>query len=285
MTTLYRRKAVVRVGTLEIETTVADSGVVGLDVSFSVERTLRHEPNTCELQIFNLTADRRAELQQLRSAGVTIEAGYEQNVSVIFAGDLREARTVRDGPDLVTEIEAGDGEKAHRTARVNTSAPQNGSIVDTIRSVTDSFGIQRGNVDSALTVVGLETGGSQTSTRQFRGGAVVSGRSSTELSRLLDSVGYEYSIQNGVFQVLPRGQTISQDALLLTPETGLLGSPTRSSDGILSATSLIIPDLFPGRKVRFESPETEGFFRVETAKYTGDTSNQEWFIEMECKEV
>ena len=74
-------------------------------------------------------------------------------------------------------------------------------------------------------------------------------------------------------------------AIVLSPETGLLSAPEKSSKGIVSANCLIVPDLLPGRKVQFRNTTVSGFFRIETAKYSGATFGQQWMASLECKEL
>lgn len=271
MPTLFKRDWQLRLDNLIIK---------GLDIAFDVEKTIRRTPNTCSLQVWNLNAEHRRHLEQLsvrkkRGPGkirVEIEAGYVDARTLIFRGDLRRAATKRDGSDLVTTIEGDDGGQAIKWSRVNESFPPGTRVVDVLLSLTQAMGIGQGNL---MEVAPLVT--------TFTNGTVVSGNAANELGEILASVGLTYSVQNGVLQVLRRGQGLQATAIRLSSSTGLVGTPEANADGTITVTSLLIPDLYPGRLVVLDSPSLSGGFHVTKCKYTGDTFADAWYIEMECK--
>lgn len=272
-TRLFKRKARVRVDTLVLE---------NLDVAFDVTRSLKPEPNTAELKIWNLAEERRSQIESLASVPVIIEAGYESGTSVIFHGDLRNAKTTREGPDLITSIESGDGEHAHRRARVNRSFSSGTPLSSVLDHLVRAMGVGVGNAAEAIRAAELEGAG-----RLFREGVVLSGGAAVELDTLLRSCGLEYSIQDGALQVLTRGRPLAGTAVLLSPDTGLIESPTKELDEqrrpFVSAKCLMIPDIVPGRLVRLQSAGISGQFRVEKAKYSGDTAATDWGIELDLR--
>jgi hypothetical protein len=72
--------------------------------------------------------------------------------------------------------------------------------------------------------------------------------------------------------------------VLLTPETGLIGSPDISNRLVLRARSLLNPELFPNRQVKIESTEIKGLmFRLERVIFTGETFGQNWYADIEAK--
>jgi hypothetical protein len=46
---------------------------------------------------------------------------------------------------------------------------------------------------------------------------------------------------------------------------------------------LIIPYLYPGRRVDVQSEHIRGVHRVETTKHTGSTFAGDWYIDMQLK--
>ena len=94
--------------------------ISGLSMSFKIEKSLEPGPNTCEVIVFNLAENTRAEFQR-KPLHVILEAGYDDVTSRLFAGDMRWARSSREGPDWQTKILIGDGDRAYRHARMNRS--------------------------------------------------------------------------------------------------------------------------------------------------------------------
>jgi hypothetical protein len=269
MTTLFRRKCIVTVGTIQIR---------DLDVTFTIEKSLKREPNKCDLAIYNLNDDHRLQLAQQKVVPVKVEAGYEEQTSLIFAGDLRSAHSTRDGADIITKLSSGDGEHKLRSTRINKSFAKGTSVHTVLEEAAKALGVGLGNAVEAFKKKGLQGVGDI-----FSGGTVLSGNAANEVDGLAKSAGLEWSVQDGNLQILERGRALEGVAVRLAPSTGLVGSPTIDNKGLIRATCLMIPDVFPGRQVSIESEAVRGVYRVDRCVYNGDTFGTEWTIQLECK--
>jgi hypothetical protein len=247
-------------------------------VSFSVTKTLKPEPNQAEIRVWNLNRDHRSKLEQLPSVPVTLEAGYQGGTSLLFSGQLRTAYTETDGPDQITTLASGDGEIPYRSARVNVAIKKGMSADNVIKEVAKALGVAPGNLDAAL----LKIKASPLRTL-FSEGTVVSGQASREMTALCRSCGLIWSVQDGKLQIQGLKEALAGEAIRLAPDTGLVGSPTVDNKGTLTAKALIIPNLFPGRKIVLESARLKGQYRVESTHHTGDTHAEEWYVEVEGK--
>jgi hypothetical protein len=280
MTQLFKRA-----GSLQIDTLKIPFGLDGLACEFNVEKRLDSRPNTCELGIFNLSPDHRGELSAKAAAAkkkkvvVEVEAGYEGNVSRIFRGDLRFAFHKREGADIKTTIEAGDGEFSVSRAKIFKSwAP--GTPVSTVLSdVVGALGLGKGNLAQA-TIAEFLGGGTA-----FVGGTACSGRAMKELTRITQSLGLQWSIQDGTLQFLSTGQALQGTAVLLSSSTGMIGAPDIDQKGIVKVRSLLQPDIFPGRKIKLDAAELQGFYRAEKCRYTGDTYGNDWYVDVEAHKL
>ncbi len=260
-----------------------------LDCSFKVVRDLKAKsPNTAEIEIRNLSEAHRRQMEQNKTVRVHLEAGYQKpdgaapaefsTMSLIYAGDLRQVGTTWEGPTSITKISTGDGEAKHRKARVKRSYGPGTSIKKVIQDLAAALGVGAGNLSKLGAAEFAKVGA------VFSGGTVTSGSAADELDRLLTSAGYEYSIQDGNLQILPRGQALAGKAVVLSAASGLIGSPHITSDGVLHGKCLMVPDVFPGRLIEMRSKGVVGFFRLSRCEYTGDMDGTEWGIEFEGKE-
>lgn len=262
----------------------------GLDVRFDVERDLKREPNTAKIEVFNLNPAHRKQLGEAKNAVVILEAGYEGGIGQIFKGKIRPGRAFSqlDGPDWITVLEAGDGEKATRSNRVSESFPAGTSVRTVLECVVASLSdLQLGNASRKLLqeatsfLVESSNLGSE-----FVEGTTVSGNAATELTRLLDSVGLEWSVQGEEIQILRKGQALTSTVIKIGSGTGLIGSPEVGSDGVVNFTSLLNPDISPGRRVQLDSRTVDGgVFRVLRVKNTGDIAGPDWFAQCEAKRL
>lgn len=263
--------------------------ITGLDVSFRVNKTmLTPDPDTLELTIYNLNEDHRAQLQNQGEVPVRLEAGYTGTkklsggtaaalddagfagggaLPLLFGGDLRDVQSYREGPDWVTTLASGDGDVAKKK-RVNKAFGPGTPLRFAIEQVANELGLGLGQLPTAVQNATLFDGG-----QQFAAGVVLSGNGYRQLTRLLTSMGYRWSVQDGEIVIHAGGGP----AILLTPDTGLIGSPVPANDGRVSAQSLLQPDLLPGRQVEITSKHVRGRYVVETAAHEGETAGQSWY--------
>lgn len=277
MTRLFGRAVKIVADTIEI---VKDptSAVQSLDVAFSVDKDLKKAPNTAQVKIWNLNRDHQDQLAQLEKVPVSIEAGYQDQLALLYLGNMRSAYTVREGPDLVTIIESGDGEKQYTSSRVNVSVGPGTGNDAIIKAIAKGLGVGEGNLaDVVSTLIGQG--------KMFPSGTVLSGQASREMTLIADSFGLEWSIQDGALQLLSKGKPLLAADVLLTPETGLVGAPSVDSEGVLTLRTLIIPDILPGRSFVLQSEFLSGRFRAERCGYVGDTSGDDWYIDIEAKKL
>lgn len=274
----------------QISLTVDTLGLNGFDCTFHIEKNLSHKtPNSLDLRIYNLSKDHREQLQQLKRVTVQIKAGYGElsdipTLPLLFHGDVRNVFSQIDGPDWITYVTSGDGEIVNREARVSQAFSSGTLYKDVIAKVLDQIeaaGVKTGNARKSLNDATVNSG----ITKQFISGTTIAGGAIDQLGKLLKPCGMECSIQDLELQILKKGTASSPNAVLLSPMTGLIGSPQRDLDKIVKARSLLNGEIKPGRMIQIDSSQFKGFYRVDKATYVGDKSGSDWFVDIECKEV
>jgi hypothetical protein len=248
-----------------------------LRVIFQITRALNKDPNTADVSIFNLRKENRSRLQE-KGISTIIEAGYVDNISQIFGGDLQFGSTVRDGSDWITTIQSGDGSKAYKSARISKSFAGPVPVERVLEVVGKSLGVDLGNL-----LKKVDKGSLRDKFKEFSNGVVLKGKSEKVFQEIVKSMGYSASIQDEEIQMLEPGETIGGKAILLSPGTGLIGSPEPGEEGIVKARSLLQPGLLPGRGVKIEAREVDGFFRVDKVVFSGDTWGDDWYSDLELK--
>lgn len=267
------------------DVTVGDIHLKGHRVAFSVEKTIKKEPNTCDLAIWNLNPENRAKLEELRPKAddargipVVIEAGYEGYFSQIWYGDLRTVESIYERPNWVTKLDSGDGGKAYQTARIGRSFGKKTPLRTALRAILDELGIGVGNLwkfEHALKQTGA--------TSIFEHGKVMHGPARKHLDDFARSADLEWSIQDGTLQLVNRGKVLDAQAVRLSSETGLIGSPTVDNKGVLTAKCLMIADVRVGGLLVLDSKRIKGNYRIEKANWVGDThSKSDWTITLEA---
>lgn len=275
MTDLVNRSLVLNVGGLRITSPSDINDQPGLRVTFAIQKNLRKEPNTSTVTIYNLSKDSRSKVQD-QDLEVTLDAGYVDNRHLIFAGQLDYSSHVKQGTDWVTTMQSGDGSKVYQTARINESIKGPASLSAVVQKAANALGI---NIGNALTKI--SKGSLRGNLSEWVNGVVLQGKAEKQLDKILRSAGYSWSIQDGQLQLLGPEETLEEQAAVLRPGTGLIGSPEPGDKGVIRARSLLQPRLLPGRKVKIESATVNGFFKILKTNFVGDTRGQDWYSDIE----
>jgi len=253
----------------------------GLQIVFKISKSTEKNPNPGEVTIYNLSPEHRAALQG-KGRKVAIEAGYEDSgVTRLFLGDVRTCDHVRDGANWKTQLKCGDGERAVQFARISESFAAGTTVGDVVKACARSMGLAIGNTDTAAS--GLST--------VLYNGWTAHGPTSDALTRILRSVGYSYSIQDGAIQILAPGQTLAASVPVISTDTGMVGSPevgTANKPGgavVVKVKCLLQPQLRPGARFKLESERYNGFFRVKKVEHEGNIRGGEWYSSTEATSI
>jgi hypothetical protein len=274
---LFDRRWRVTIDTIETTT---------LDCDFTVEKSAKPEPNTCDLTIYNLTREHQAELEELRpkdkraTTGIPcrIEAGYvDPGPQLIWLGDLRTIETTRQGPDWVTHATSGDGERGWQNGRIHVAYGPKTPLETALRAIARELGVAPGNLSKIAQKLKIA------GTAMFPSGKVFSGSASRALVDFARSADLEVSIQDGALQFIDRGKALAGESLRLSSETGLIGSPTVDNEGVMTCEVLMIPGVRVGSVVVLDAARVKGAYKVEQATWSGSTSGDEWGITLKGK--
>lgn len=252
-------------------------------VQFRVHRSLTKHPNTCDITITNLAATSRVDLET-KPLLVVLNAGYDNNLKLLYTGDLRFGMTKQEGASWETLLQLGDGDCMHRWSRVNKSYKDGTSVRTVLRDAARSMGlVLPKNLDSDKSL-----------DRSFPTGTTSHGPTRDELTRLLSPFGYHWSIQNGVLHVLRDDEPGSSTPFAIDEAHGMIGtpefgSPPRSGKPPhMTIKNLLYPELTPGSLVYLTSKVKTGMFRLELVKHTGDThgsGDTSWTTTVEIKPI
>jgi hypothetical protein len=286
MAAVFNRKIRLSFTTTEAEVELPPT-IENLNIGFTVERTLEKEPSTLDAAVFNLSADTRRLLKQDARLIVTLEAGYGDDAHAIFVGDVRRVSERSDLPDLVTDIEAGDGERgAKQWAR--KWFPKGTSVDSVFRYLAKTAGYGEGNISRGVQI--REQNGLPA---RLESGLHVRGYALDELAELANSRGIDFSVQGGEVQMIEYGQAKEGVGVtLISPKTGLIGYPTVDSvkvgtsnktENIMTLNHRLLPNVFPGSPVDVVSKFVTGRYRVQRALYSGSLFGDDFNIEIEGK--
>lgn len=241
-----------------------------LRCEFNVSRSLRKDPNTASISLYNVDPVSRGLITT--GAVVQLFAGYGPIPTLLFEGTIAKRGVVAEskGAERVVTIEAGDGELAFTSIRHDRNY---GSTTNQIilASILETMGLGLAPGEPLVPLV-------------YPLGISFVGPAQDALDRICGDVGQSYSIQDGNVQILAAGSTRKEVAVRLTSDTGLIGSPSQSDDGV-NLKSLLNGSVKPGTLVSVASFAVTGFYRADKVTHRGDTHGGEWTTEIEATPV
>jgi hypothetical protein len=170
---------------------------------------------------------------------VRLSAGYAKTKPTqIFYGQLIHVEHNVVAEDMITTLTTGDGAVAYRTARIQASFGPKTQIDQVLKTLIKALGLRPGNSQKALADLVKSK-----FANIYLQGTVLSGPVASQITQLTRSAGLGWSIQDGAVQILDLNPLMSEFAIVLTPETGLIGSPAMSNKGVVSGKCLIVPDM------------------------------------------
>ncbi|MBB4063693.1 phage protein [Gellertiella hungarica] len=251
-----------------------------LMIEFSITKDLSSSANSAEITLWNLNEDHRNAVGKVFDE-ITMEAGYippggAGNVGVIFKGAVRDVEHTREGPDIKTTIRCGDGARALRKATISKSFPKGTPIKDVIEEIQKEMekqGVKRG-----------EWKFPDQMPEKFKRPYAVCGLCRDELDTIGRGQKFYWSLQNETLEIVP-GDGFIGGVVLITPETGMIGTPAITDNGV-TVKALLNPEVRPGRRVQVQSQTlqmngADGMYRVSSVTFTGDNMTGPFEMDIE----
>lgn len=256
--------------------------VTDLRVVFKIERHHKPEPNAASVEVYNLGQASRARLSSAIEKGLkaSIEAGYPGAYPLIFDGKIARVWHRRNGPDWVSHLEAADGARELGEARISQSFRAGASMADVFRGITDKLGVGVGNA-----LEQFQSGNFKRGMNAFVEGVVIKGTGTDVLEEMMAKAGLEYSVQHGQLVVTRPGEPLAGQAVVLSRDTGLVGSPEPGEKGLLRCKALIRPGLDPPRQIQLQSVSASGLYRIDRTVYDGDSHGGNWYADLDLRRV
>lgn len=278
--------------------------IAPLRIKFSIDKNIEPEPNRARIELYNLNADHRAALK--KEYLVTLRAGYRGDLGsppgelatslpIIFKGNLTNVIQAYTGVDWVTTLTSGDGKTATKKGKMNDLVPRDTSVkevFDRIKKRIEELGVEvMSNFSESILhwIMNQFQRGSSTPAGEGTSGVASTLGAPKALVGPIDEIltqetaklNLSWSVQNNVLIVRPKGGSDAQPAIILSPSTGLVGSPERTENGV-SGKALMISGLEPGRAVDIQSRIITGRFVITKATIAGDTHGADWGIDWEA---
>lgn len=254
--------------------------ITGLRVTFEAEKQLGKKPNTCRVEVYNLSEKSRGEVQK-KPLHIRLSAGYQDQIERLFQGDLLWSDSKRDGADWVTTLQLADGERAFKHARIGKSYSRGVDARAALADVADAMGLKVKFSPSAQAQL----------RRQFVSGLCLDGPARSELSRLTAPFDLVWSIQDGELLFLKQEEYRLDQPIAVSQDAGMIGSPEfgapekKGGKPVLTVRTLLNAHISAGGRIRVTSRHVNGVFKVHRVQHAGDNFGDEWTTTTEAKSV
>ncbi len=289
--TQFLRKCTLLVG----DNTGSGVDLSALQVKFSVvsatTQTLKH----LEARIYNVS-DATASQIQSEFTQVQLSAGYQGGpFGIVFSGFITQFRRGKENAvDSFLDILASEGDIPYNWASLNIALSAGWSPTDLLNAILKAlapYGIAAGSIPNLPPI-------------QMPRGKAAYGLVRDLLRGLAGSQDCDWNIDNGKLNLIPRYAAVIADITTLTPQTGLIGAPTQTVDG-LQVTALLNPSIRAGGLLKVLNPYINsaeivtpltaedyvpslsgtGQYKVYSVQHVGDTRGQEWYTNATCAAV
>lgn len=250
-----------------------------LRIKFKVEKTISGTPNKATIEIYNLSRANREKIKKEFDTA-TLEAGHVSagNRGIIFTGHIRDVKHTRDGPDIITTVECGDGDKGNSTGVVSKNFPKGSKPADMVEELRKLMP----EVDSGTVHQDIQ------SLPATKRPTIMCGACRSELNKLGFSYKFYWTIQDGALDVIP-GNKFIDETTVISQQTGMIGAPSITDNGI-EVKCLLNPAIKVGRVVEVRSEVLEmngesGRFRVSGVGHAGDTHDDLYETEVSGERI
>lgn len=280
-----------------------------LRFEFDVHKTSGKTANKCLLKVYNASPDTRKIMETVNNL-IILKAGYQGNGGAItlFTGAVCRALTNQVGADILTEFDLRDSVIPLRDAKIAISKPPHTSALAVLKTVVGNFGLplkmalnitdkqyQSGfafvgrahdAMDRVCGFLGLEWSAQDGELQVIKKGGVFA-ETAVMLNKDTGLIDYPRREAKTMTEkkAATKGIKYGQKGVIRTvidvddPTAKLKERITLEVQGY-RVRSLLNPAIYPGSYIKLESRGIKGeYFRVEEARYLGDTHGQAWTTE------
>lgn len=266
--------------------------ITDLQLSFDISKSSDNSQNSnsASIEVYNLSDNTLKTLQtDYPAAYLYVGYGKLENTKLLFAGQVINIGTKKQGTDRVTQLLLGSGYTDLHHTNVTRSIPAGG----TSRECAEEIRKKMPNVDR-----GVYNGTNIDS--PFINGYTLSGSCKQELDELARNKKLEWRVDDRILYVNDKDRAENEnfnEAYVISPSSGLVEIPYYSSgdrrrskkdeakkQGV-QFNMLINAAVYPGIIIKLEDTSINGWFKVDSVRYSGSWRGGDWLQEVMCSAI
>lgn len=273
--------------------------VSNLRCTFAIEKVALATANYAEITIYNLTNDAETSIIK-EGVRVIVEAGYDGFINTdtgeqtaakqygkIFDGDVIQfLRGREDNVDYTLTLICLDGDSFLNNNIIKTTL----TAGMTQRQLVDHI------TAKPLTPTEIGRISPELSTQRLPRGKVFFGMPKDYLGDIARDNAASFWVDDGQVYIAKATDITAEEALVLTPQTGLIGTPQQKQDGV-SFKCLLNPSIRLMSMIKLDNTmirqqkyqigqipsqlDQDGQYQVYKFRHVGDTRGDEWYTEVD----
>jgi hypothetical protein len=268
---------------------------------FQIRKGDQQTPNSCDVRIYNLDVPTANTIAPTNSEFKTliVQAGYEGNFGTIFSGSIAQVRIGRESQlDTYVDVTAADGDDAYSFAAVSAAqaSVNPGGLAKLLQNAMSVYSVNTPAIPQFI----------QDKVVDSQRGYSSYGSVKDELRLLADNGNFYWSIQDANPTYVSQTQAPTTEAIAIGPNSGLIGTPEQTQNGIVFRTLLnanikvcsLIQLNATINRLRFgvdllsqatnvnsaaqNNINANGLYYVMNCSHDGDTRGTEWYTTATC---
>ena len=289
-----------------IKLTVSSDGkkldLSNLRVTFRIEQKTLQHPNVAYVRVYNMSREHSTWAKTLKEGGkLVLEAGYEDNIGVLFRGEIKQVESGRESPtDTYVKFAAAEGDRGYNKATVNKTLKAGSTakdVVDEAVKALKKYDLKDGKMPKDV----FEK-------MKYPRPFVMYGMARDYLRYIDNTFSTMWSIQKDRIDIVKSKEGPEEgDTVILNSRTGLIGRPIQESNGGILARALINPKFDVNQKVKIDEASVEradmnltytgdkfnalpylppvaadGLYWIASITWIGDSRGTAWYADLEC---
>lgn len=254
---------------LTVETNDGGSAIIiepPLTCQFTLTRSTMATLNTAEISIYGLGVKTRPRIFRdaynplINPQRIVLEAGYGQ-LTTVFAGNVWEANSTRQGVNIITNISSRDGGFDTTLTTTYRTMKAGSSVYEVVQSLVNDFKQGGGTLQLGKLSPTLKD-------TIFKRPVVLNGNTFDLIQKYTNNQAY---VDLEKVYVLKDGEVVPGDIPIISESTGLLGTPKRDKT-VLIVTTVFEPRIVMGQQVQLIStvlPIYNGTYKVIGVQHQG----------------
>lgn len=247
--------------------------ITDLNIDFEITKTLTSEPNPATFTITNLNRSTQALLVDKKYDRVLFNFGYDGEIKTLFIGWIDNAENKKESTETKTILTCSDGQVDYRESRIATTVSKGATDKDIVEQALKTM------PNTSQGIVDIQED------RKLPRGKVLVGSTRNILKSVAKNHNADWSIQDGKLLILKNDSALANnEGFLLSEDTGMVGSPMRTSNGI-EVRCFLNNVMRVGQLCRIKSvlSEYSGDYKITKLVMKGGTNSNECYSILEVQ--